>query len=114
MAKPKVKFVPERIHVKTGDTVYVVSGKDKGKTGKVLKVFTSKGKLLVEGVNMVTKNIKPTEMNPQGGVVKKPALIYSSKVMLFCDKCSKQTRVAKKILEDGKKVRVCKHCGEVL
>lgn len=114
MAKPKVKFVPEKIHVKKGDTVYLVSGKDKGKTGKVIKVFTNKGRIVVEGVNVVTKHMKPSQMNPQGGVVKRPAPIYSSKVMLYCEKCSKSTRIAKKVLEDGTKVRVCKHCGEVL
>ena len=114
MAKPKVKFVPNRLHVKTGDTVYVVSGKDKGKTGKIVKVFPSKGKILVEGINIITKHLKPNQMNPQGGVVKKPNPIYSSKVMLYCTSCSKATRIAKKILEDGKKVRVCKHCGEVI
>ena len=69
MAKPKIKFVPESLHVKTGDLVYVISGKDKGKTGKVLKVFPKKGKVVVEGINMITKHMKPTPINPQGGVV---------------------------------------------
>ena len=114
MAKPKVKDVPKKLHVKTGDTVIVISGKDKGKTGKVVKDFPKKGKVLVEGINNVTKHLKPTQMNPQGGVVKKPVPLYTSKVMLFCEKCSKPTRVAKKLLDDGSKVRVCKHCGEVL
>ena len=114
MAKPKIKCVPNKLHVKTGDTVYVTSGKDKTKTGKVVKVFTEKGKIVVEGVNIVTKHLKPTQMNPQGGVVKKPVPLYASKVMLFCEKCSKPTRIAKKVLDDGSKVRVCKHCGEVL
>ena len=114
MAKPKIKCVPNKLHVKTGDTVYVTSGKDKTKTGKVVKVFTEKGKVVVEGVNIVTKHLKPTQMNPQGGVVKKPVPLYASKVMLFCEKCSKPTRISKKVLDDGTKVRVCKHCGEVL
>lgn len=114
MAKPKIKFVPNKLHVKTGDTVYVISGKDKGKTGKVLRVFTKKGKILVEGVNIVTKHIKPTQMNPQGGVVKKPSPIFSSKVMLYDEKAGKPTRVGKKVLEDGTKVRVSKVSGEVL
>lgn len=114
MAKPKVKFVPDKIHVKKGDTVYLVSGKDKGKTGKVIKVFTNTGRVVVEGVNIVTKHLKPSQMNPQGGVVKRPAPMFSSKVMLYCEKCSKATRITKKVLEDGTKVRVCKHCGEVL
>ncbi|BDU49534.1 50S ribosomal protein L24 [Haliovirga abyssi] len=114
MAKPKIKFVPNKLHVKTGDTVYVISGKDKGKVGKIVKVFTKKGKVVVEGINIVTKHMKPTQMNPQGGVVEKAAPIYTSKVMLYCDKCGKPTRISKKVLDDGKKVRICKHCGEVL
>jgi len=114
VAKPKVKFVPKKIHVKTGDTVYVISGKDKGQTGKVVKVFPKKGKIIVEGLNMVTKRIKPTQMNPQGGVVKKSAPMYSSKVMLFDEKAGKPTRVGYKFLEDGKKVRYSKVSGEIL
>lgn len=114
MAKPKVKSVPRRIHIKKDDMVLVVSGKDKGKLGKILKVFPKKGKVIVEGINLMTKHIKPNQMNSQGGVVERPAPLYTSKVMLYCESCSKSTRIAKKILEDGKKVRVCKHCGEVI
>ena len=114
MAKPKIKFVPNKIHVKKDDLVYIISGKDKGKTGKVVKVFPKKGKIIVEGINLVTKHMKPNQMNPQGGVVKKPALIYSSKVMLYDEKEGKATRVGKKILEDGTKVRISKVSGEVL
>jgi len=114
LAKPKIKFVPNKIHVKKEDLVYVVSGKDKGKTGKVIKVFPKKGKIMVEGINLVTKHLKPNQMNPQGGVVKKPAPIFSSKVMLYDEKAGKPTRVGKKILEDGTKVRISKVSGEVL
>lgn len=113
MAKPKIKFVPNKLHVKTGDTVYVISGKDKGQTGKVLRVFTKKGKVLVEGINKVTKHLKPNQMNPQGGVVEKEAPIFSSKVMLFDEKAGKPTRVGYK-MENGKKVRYSKKTGEVL
>ncbi len=113
MAKPKVKFVPNRMHVKSGDTVFVISGKDKGKTGKVVKVFPKKGKIIVEGVNIVTKHLKPTQMNPQGGVVTKPAPIFSSKVMVYDEKAGKATRVGYKVV-DGKKVRYSKVSGEVL
>ena len=90
MAKPKIKFVPDSLHVKTGDIVYVISGKDKKKTGKVLKVFPKKGKIIVEGINIVTKHLKPSQVNPQGGVVQKEAAIFSSKVMLFDEKTKKQ------------------------
>ncbi len=113
MAKPKIKFVPESLHVKTGDLVYVISGQDKGKTGKVVKVFPNKGKVVVEGINMITKHMKPTPINPQGGVVSKEAAIFSSKVMLFDEKAGKPTRVGHKIV-DGKKVRYSKVSGEVL
>lgn len=113
MAKPKIKFVPNKLHVRTGDTVYVISGKDKGQTGKVLQVFTKKGKVLVEGINKVTKHLKPNQMNPQGGVVEREAPIFSSKVMLFDEKAGKPTRVGYK-MENGKKVRYSKKTGEVL
>jgi large subunit ribosomal protein L24 len=113
VAKPKIKFVPNKLHVKTGDTVYVISGKDKGKTGKVLRVFTKKGKVLVEGINVVTKHLKPNQMNPQGGVVTKEAPLFSSKVMLFDEKAGKPTRVGYKFV-DGRKVRYSKVSGEVL
>ncbi len=113
MAKPKIKFVPNKLHVRTGDTVYVISGKDKGQTGKVLRVFPKKGKVLVEGINKVTKHLKPNQMNPQGGVVEKEAPLFSSKVMLFDEKAGKPTRVGFKF-ENGKKVRYSKKTGEVL
>jgi large subunit ribosomal protein L24 len=113
VAKPKIKFVPDKIHVKSGDTVYVISGKDKGKTGKIVKVFPKKGKIVVEGINVVTKHLKPTQMNPQGGVVTKPAPIFSSKVMMYDEKAGKPTRIGYKVV-DGKKVRYSKVSGEVL
>lgn len=113
MAKPKIKFVPESLHVKTGDTVYVISGKDKGKTGKVIKVFPKKGKVVVEGINVIKKHMKPSPINPQGGVVERAAAIFSSKVMLFDEKAGKPTRVAHKVV-DGKKVRVSKKSGEII
>lgn len=113
MAKPKIKDVPNKIHVKTGDTVYVISGKDKRKTGKVLRVFNKKGKVLVEGINKITKHVKPNQMNPQGGVVEKEAPIFSSKLMLFDEKAGQPTRVGYKFV-DGKKVRYSKKSGEIL
>lgn len=76
MAKQKIKFVPNKMHVKTGDMVMVLSGKDKGKTGKVSKVFLDKGKVVVDGINVVTKHLKPTQMNPQGGVVKNGSYVF--------------------------------------
>jgi large subunit ribosomal protein L24 len=100
------------IHVRKKDTVMVISGKDKGKIGEVLEVTPKNGKVLVKGVNVVTKHQKPNKANMQGGLVHKEAPIYSSKVMLYCTKCKSVTRIAHKLLDDGTKVRVCKKCGE--
>lgn len=110
----KKQVEEHNIHVRTGDKVVVVSGKDKGKTGNVKKVITSENKVIVEGVNMVTKAQKPNPMaGIQGGLVKKEAAVDSSKVMLFCPSCQKSTRIKYEVKND-KKVRICKHCGEQL
>lgn len=101
-----------KMHVRRNDTVMVISGKDKGKTGEVIKVFPKTGKVIVKGINVVTKHQKPNRQNMQGGIIQQEAPIYSSKVMLYCDKCKNVTRISKKVLEDGTKVRVCKKCGE--
>ncbi|MBR7009180.1 MAG: 50S ribosomal protein L24 [Ruminococcus sp.] len=101
-----------KVHVKTNDTVIVLSGKDKGRKGKVLQVSPKEGKVIVEGLNLVTKHVKPRRQGEQGGIVEAEAAMYASKVQLVCPKCSKATRIAHKILEDGSKVRVCKSCGE--
>ena len=102
-----------KLHVKKGDTVQILSGKDKGKEGKILAAQPKKGKVIVEGVNKVKRHTKPSQTNPQGGIVTKDAAIFSSKVMVVCPSCKKPTRIAHKI-EDGKSKRVCKHCGEVI
>ncbi len=103
-----------KVHVKTGDTVVILSGKDKGKQGKVLQVSPKEGKVIIEGLNLVTKHVKPRRQGEAGGIVKAEGAIYASKVQLVCPKCGKTTRIAHKILEDGTKVRVCKNegCGE--
>ena len=103
-----------KVHVKTGDTVVILSGKDKGKQGKVLAVSPKEGKVIVEGLNIVTKHVKPRSAQQQGGIVEAEAAMYASKVMAVCPKCGKPTRIAHKFHEDGTKVRVCKHadCGE--
>ncbi len=102
----------ERIHVKKGDTVEVIAGRQRGKRGKVLKVAPKHGKVIVEGVNVVKRHSKPTQKLPQGGIVEKEAPIYSSRVMLVCPKCGHAARVAHGYLADGTKVRICKRCGE--
>lgn len=105
MAKPKV-------HIKKGDTVYVIAGDDKGQKGRVLKVLAEKNRVLVEGVNIVTKATKPNAKNPQGGLVKMEAPIHISNVQLIDPKSQKPTRVGVKVNEDGKKVRISKKSGE--
>lgn len=107
----------EKVHVKTGDTVVILSGKDKGKKGKVLQVAPKEGKVIVEGLNIVTKHVKPRNAQQQGGIVEAEGALYSSKVQVICPKCGKPTRIAHKIVVDGDKktkVRVCKNdgCGE--
>ena len=101
------------MNVKKGDTVIVLSGKDKGKQGKVLGTVPSESKVVVEGINMVTCHVKPRKQGETGGIVKREAAIAACKVQVVCPKCSKATRVAHKI-ENGKKTRVCKHCGAEL
>ena len=101
-----------KLHIKKGDTVIVLAGEDKGKTGKVLKVDVDKQRAIVEGVNVVKKSAKPSAKNPQGGIVKQEASIHISNLNLIDPKSGKPTRVGIKINEDGKKVRVAKKSGE--
>lgn len=103
------------LHVKRGDTVMVISGSEKfgrGKTGKVLNVFPKKGKVIVEGINIITKATKQRTPMGQSGLIKKEAPIFASKVMLFCLSCKKPTRIKHKMLDNNKKTRICKHCSE--
>lgn len=100
-----------KVHVKTNDTVVILTGKDKGKKGKVLEVSPSEQKVIVEGCNVVSKHVKPTKVGQQGGIVKAESPIYACKVQLVCPKCKKPTRVGHKIAEEGKKERLCKKCG---
>ena len=100
----------KKFNIKKGDTVYVNAGNDKGKTGKVLEVLRSKDRVIVEGVNMVSKHTKPNPKNPQGGIVKQEAGIHVSNVQLM-DAAGKPTRIAHKLVDD-KKVRIAKTTGE--
>ena len=101
-----------KLHIKKNDTVVVLAGEEKGKTGKVLKVLVEKNRALVEGVNMVSKSTKPSAKNPQGGIVKQEAPIHISNLSLVDPKSGKATRVGIKVTEDGKKVRIAKKSGE--
>ena len=105
------------MHVRKNDTVMIITGKDKGTKGKITAAFPKTGKVIVEGVNMVTRHQKARNAMQPGGIVKKEAPIDASNVMLVCSKCKKATRVSTKFLGDGaakSKVRVCKKCGEVI
>ena len=97
--------------IRKDDTVVVLSGKDKGKQGKILSVDPKAGKVIVEGINMVSRHQKPRRQGEEGGIIKKEAPMYACKVMRVCPKCGKATRPAHKVLADGKKVRVCKKCA---
>jgi len=99
-----------KVHVKTGDTVMVINGKDRGKTGKVMAVSPAEGKVIVEKINIVKKHVKPRQMGEPGGIIEAEAALYADKVQLICPKCGKATRVGH-LVADGKKVRVCKKCG---
>ena len=103
-----------KMHVKKDDTVRIISGDDRGKTGKVLAVSPKEGKVIVEGLNMVKKHVKPRKAGDQGGIVEAESAIYASKVEVVCPSCKKATRVGHTVQEDGKKLRVCKHCGKEL
>lgn len=104
----------KNLHVKTGDRVIVIAGKDKGKIGNIKKSNPSEGKVIVEGANMVTKAQKAQPMaGVQGGLIKLEAPLDASKVMIVCPACEKPTRIKHEVV-DGKKVRVCKKCGEQL
>lgn len=104
----------KKVHVKTGDTVVVLSGKERGKKGKIIAVSPKEGKVIIEGVNMVSKHVKPKKMGEAGGIIKAEGAMYASKVQLVCPNCDKATRIAHKISEDGKKQRICKKCGKTL
>ena len=100
--------------IKKNDTVVVLSGKDKGKKGKVKTAMPKENKLIVEGVNMATCHVKPRKQGEEGGIIRKEIPIRADKVMLVCPKCGKPTRVGHKLLENGDKVRACKKCGEIM
>ena len=102
------------LRIKKEDTVVVLTGKEQGKRGRVIAVFPKTGRLLVERVNMIKKHMKPNQQYKQGGIIEMEASLITSNVMLVCPKCDKPTRVANQILEDGRKLRACKKCKEVM
>jgi large subunit ribosomal protein L24 len=103
-----------KFHVRKDDLVQVIAGKEKGKSGKVLKVLPHKNRVVVEKVNFIKRHSRPTGKTRQGGIIQKEAPIHVSNVLLLCSKCNRGVRMGKRILEDGKKALVCKKCGELI
>ncbi len=101
-----------KIRMKKDDKVKVLTGKDKGKIGKVLKVVKKTNRIIVENINVVKVHQRPTQANPQGGIVEKTMPIQISNLMVMCNSCVKPTRIGMKLLEDGKRVRICKKCNQ--
>ncbi len=108
----RIEIVP--IQIKKNDKVEVIAGKEKGKTGKVLKVLRDKNRVLVEKVNMIKRHTRPSPTTGQGGIVEKEASLHISNVLLICGKCTEATRIKKTQTADGKRVRTCKKCGELI
>lgn len=104
---------PRKVHVKKGDMVLVIAGKDVGRRGKVIAVDPARQRVIVEGVNVTKRHTRPTRSLPQGGIIEKEGSIHSSNVMLVCTKCKNPTRVGKKTV-DNRRVRACKQCGELI
>ncbi|MCP4670108.1 MAG: 50S ribosomal protein L24 [Desulfobacula sp.] len=101
-----------KIRIKKDDKVKVLTGKDKGKIGKVLKVAKKTNRVIIENINVVKVNQRPTQANPQGGIVEKNMPIHVSNLMIMCNSCVKPTRISMKLLENGKRVRICKQCSQ--
>ncbi|MCP4400120.1 MAG: 50S ribosomal protein L24 [bacterium] len=107
-------MVKPKLHVKKNDTVKVISGKEKGKSGKILKAYPAKGRIIIEHLHMIKKHTKRQSQGQGGGIIEREGTVHVSNVMLVCPSCKQATRIGKKILEDGSKVRICKKCGEVV
>ena len=103
-----------KVHIKKNDMVIVTKGKEKGKTGKVLRVYPEKGKAIVEKLNFIKRHAKPSKQMRQGGIIEKEAPLTVSNLMVLCPKCNKPVRTGRRRLEDGKNVRVCRKCGDIL
>ncbi len=100
--------------IKKNDTVQIISGDEKGKKGRVLSTLSKDNRIVVEGINMIKKHMKPSKKYSQGGIIEKEAAVNRSNIMLVCPKCDKPTKIGNKMLENEKKIRLCKKCGEVI
>jgi len=103
-----------KLHVKKDDLVMIIAGKDKGKSGKVLRVMPDKGRVLVESLNLIKRHTRPSQKNNEGGIIEKEAPIAISNVQLLCPGCKQSARTGIRVLEDGSKVRFCKKCNEIV
>ncbi|WP_216624528.1 50S ribosomal protein L24 [Paenibacillus foliorum] len=110
----KLESHNNKLNVKKDDTVFVITGKDKGKKGRIIAAYPRENRVLVEGVNLIKKHTKPSQSNPQGGIISQEAPIHVSNVMLIDPKSGQPTRVGYKVLDNGKKVRIAKKSGEVI
>jgi len=106
--------VINKVNFKKGDNVLVISGDDKGKSGKIVSIFPEKMRVIIEGVNFLKKHNKPSQKVPQGGVIKKEGTLHISNIKLICNKCNKPTNIKRERTKEGKRVRVCKKCGEII
>ena len=110
-----VSTAHKRVDIRRNDTVKVITGRDKGKEGRVLRVFPNDAKVLVDHVMMVKKHVRPNpQRNIKGGIAEREAAIHASNVMIMCGECGKRTRIGHKLLGDGKKARICRRCEGVL
>ena len=103
-----------RIRIRKGDTVRIIAGKDKGKSGKVLEVNPRAGRILIEKLNIIKRHMKPSQKNRQGGIIDREAPLQVSNVMVVCENCGKASRMGMRRLEDGEKMRYCKKCGDIM
>jgi large subunit ribosomal protein L24 len=102
------------VQIRKNDSVMIIAGRERGKTGKVLRVLPEKDALIIERVNLVKRHSKPRGPQQPGGIVEKEASIHASNIMIMCDKCNAPVRIGHKQLSDGKKIRICRRCGEAL
>jgi large subunit ribosomal protein L24 len=107
-------MIKNKSHIKKDDKVKVIAGKDKGKIGKVLRLKRKNNRLIIENINMMKKHARPSAKHRQGGIIESESPIHSSNVMLMCSKCVTPVRIKMKRFEDGKKIRVCRKCNEII
>ncbi len=110
----KKREAPIKTHIVRGDRVRVISGKEKGKEGRVAQVSREKRRVIVEGLNLLKHAVRPSQKVPKGGILEKEGLIAISNVMLVCGHCNKPVRMRIQVLPEGKKLRICVHCGEAI